>query len=1783
VYTDLISGWISTQKFAYHEGYYDPFEFQFRGFGFIESWDGEEAGETSMHVRHAAASEYYKDFLYAPVTYTKSWYMVGDYTHQPKILERFRDQFFKGDKDAYAMPDSVLSAEIDRFDEYTIEHAYQALNGKLVHEEVYGLDEKKDIPYTVTESNYTVRQVQPRGGNRYPSMQVISRESIFYNYERKADDPGAVHTFNLATDEYGHTLLNSQVFYARRAEHYRYPGQTELKLTADTTLYNEPCADAHILGVICETRSFEITGASPAGRYYTFDEIKGQVEEALNHAGQSLSSATIGWQRNYFWDMEQVNHLPLRQLTSRALMHHQRKAVFSEEYIMDISINGKKVVTTDDLVNEAGYIHDEGYFWNPGMIGYYYKEKDNRYFLPFQADNYWKRASGIDSLKKRSKTDYDEYQLKMVKHTSFLEDDEVSAYNHISSADIDYIFLKEKQLTDINGNLSQVLFDPLGQVVVTTQFKPGNLPAEILEGDMPVSDYNTSVLEDADFNKVIADPPAYLQKSSTFFYYDIDAWQRDRKPVSSIKLARDKYVKQDPSGTDTNIFVEVNYNDGFGRALETKVLTRGGISIQAGENLLAGRRRAAIRKQETSGRWIVSGKKIYNNKGKEALLYESFYSPTPYYEEQQAVQALLPPPVCNTYDALVRVIREDSPKAVIDGEVKGFFSVTEREAWQIITYDKNDTVTRSSYYQWFMSTDPPGEEDEKDALEKAALCENTPSKEIFDVKGNTILKISDNIGKVLELKVKGVIAKAPVQVQQEIWDLYKTNYLDADNFLREDFRPYDPSFSIQVPPPLEPYKEEVLAVQDYLAAGCMTSLYKVDIQGRTLLFIDARLYYNNVRHGTEYYSNKYRYDLSSPDALYTDSPDSGQRLGLQNMFGNLFKAWDARSFLTHTAFDRLERPVRKHISGTEEAPAGKAIPGWTPLVLDNTVEIIEFGETAEDAKRKNLFGQAAVLKDQAGVITNSGFTLNAKPASTSRVLLKDYKQEVNWLHDPALEADAYIKSFRYTVQGSVLEETDLLNGEKVFAKSNKYNVSGALMAVDQVTYTGEKGTPVAQTVISDIDYYPNRQPSGIWYGNGTRSVYTYEYTTQRMTGIDSSRSNAGENTILQSIRYTYDPVGNITRVTDNSFEPVHCYGQEVKPLKSYSHDCLYQLLNAGGRQHIGVNGNSYKNGFKESAYMNFCSVSAEDSVKLVNYSENYGYDLSGNMLKLQHITHDPAGTNWTNNNEVLPNNNQLAAYRYDRNGNQLFLYEKSGTPLGWDYRNLLASAIKLERVDHVNDQEYYVYDSGGMRVRKVTERVENEYVNTEEIIYLDGWEIKRVKSASGLSLERYTKHILAEKKQAAILYYWKNDRSKRESTNGQQLQMRYQLGDLQSSIALELDDQGSRITYEEYFPYGGSALVSGTSEAEVKLKYYRFTGKECDDSTGLYYFGARYYAPYLGRWISTDPKEQFASPYTYSYNNPTTATDPDGQWAWLIPIAVGALITAYTGYKAGKSQGASGAKLAAYTVAGGTIGAVSGGVGGYIASASVPLAQTLSMAVTSTASSKAMSYITGGSTTTSVGVASYDWSTQEVSYLFKGGVRNGSNTLSQNVGYTFGALANISDIMAGFSGTTVQLVTECESIKPNSHFDYIGHSALVNPAEGIDVSVGPIKGYFPPISSPTAFIGGLFKTIEGRRWDNYFGTPNGYTIPIYNVNKNILKDATDYITANTRTMNLPYSGIGYSCVDYTSKALWKAGVIHFYPPLHPYGLPMQMMARQTGIFANPYLVSSKSNQHEHEE
>jgi RHS repeat-associated protein len=204
----------------------------------------------------------------------------------------------------------------------------------------------------------------------------------------------------------------------------------------------------------------------------------------------------------------------------------------------------------------------------------------------------------------------------------------------------------------------------------------------------------------------------------------------------------------------------------------------------------------------------------------------------------------------------------------------------------------------------------------------------------------------------------------------------------------------------------------------------------------------------------------------------------------------------------------------------------------------------------------------------------------------------------------------------------------------------------------------------------------------------------------------------------------------------------------------------------------------------------------------------------------------------------------------------------------WDFKDQLAHVVKSGAGD-----VYFTYDASGQRVRKV-------WVHsgiTEERIYLDGFELYRRHENGGIVLERETLHIMDDTRRIAMVETKTIDTSVPNLTVTPRI--RYQCSNHLGSTTLELDETGQVISYEEYHPYGTSAYRATTGSVEVSAKRYRYTGKERDEETGLYYHGARYYACWLGRWTSADPAGMVdaTSLYVYVQDNPAGFHDDNGR------------------------------------------------------------------------------------------------------------------------------------------------------------------------------------------------------------------------------------------------------------------------------------------------------------------
>jgi RHS repeat-associated protein len=384
------------------------------------------------------------------------------------------------------------------------------------------------------------------------------------------------------------------------------------------------------------------------------------------------------------------------------------------------------------------------------------------------------------------------------------------------------------------------------------------------------------------------------------------------------------------------------------------------------------------------------------------------------------------------------------------------------------------------------------------------------------------------------------------------------------------------------------------------------------------------------------------------------------------------------------------------------------------------------------------------------------------------------------------------------------------------------------------------------------------------------------------------------------------------------------------------------------------------------------------------------------------------------------------------------------------------------------------------------------------------------------------------------------------------------------SVAIVSDSGGNVVQELTYGPFGEAITTEGASPLR-----HKYTGQEEDPEIGLYYYNARYYDPAIGRFISPDDlipsssDSQALNRYAYVRNSPTGLTDPTGNSPFgAIGAIIGGISGAIQGYEYARSRGYEWYRLETlgYMQLGGIVGAASGGAGGMVYGHGGFMAGTKGIAVSSFLYSTAMSTLFGDGPdpTVGIGFGSYNFSSGNFGYLGEKG-----NSTWQNVGYGFGALANIQDLVALFNGTEIS-VNSASVKKPNESW---GHSSITNDSDSVDISVGPGT----PVSD------NYFETRAGSYWNNHASEASTWKIRIPNVNEKLLSQMTANVKAGLELSGktgLKWNLLGYSCVNHASRALWSAGVPTLPINFHPLVLNSQLAIRQVGIQSNPYLIGN---------
>ena len=1499
-------------RYAYRHGFYDGVEREFRGFGRIDQWDTEEFAALASGA-DLTPDENIDASSHVPPALTKTWFHTGAYFQEGRITRHFEHEYYRegdgasqgasltaGQLAAMELPDSPLPDSIKLQDGSSLpwdlmtndfREACRALKGSILRQEVYGMDgtPSEHVPYSVSEHNYTIECLQPHGGNRYAVFFTHARETVDFRYERKlylvangsilspgaaqpgakiAADPRVSHAVTLEADAFGNVLKSVAISYGRRfddsdpslaAEDKQEQKRTRLTYTENEYTNFVFREDAYRTPLPAEARTYELINVTPTfvqpdiTNLFRWQALQAKAQaasdgrhELLYEDLQASGAVTrdpyrriIERSRTLYRKDDLTGPLPRGVLESRALPFETYKLVFTPGLLASVYQRSQNAAPLENLLPnsatvlgpDGGYVDldGDGSWWtHSGQIFYSPNTSDApAQELAYTQQHFFNSCRFRDPFQQTSTVTYDKYDLLPLDVRDPLGNRITAGWRdeqgNITAAAIDYRVLQPRLVMDPNRNRSAAGFDALGMVVTTAVMgKPEEKLGEwrfAFEADL------SEAVALAHLQSPLTNPQEILGSATTRLVYDLFAYARssnDPQPQPAVVyvLARETHDSDLQTGETTKFQHSFTHSDGFGREIQKKAQAEPG-PLSPGEN-------------DVNPRWVGSGWTIFNNKGKPVRQYEPFFTASHQFEFAKivGVSSIL------FYDAAERVVATLHPNHTFEKVVF--------DPWRQETWDVNDTVlvadpkTDADVGDFFRRL-PDGEQlptwygqrqggamgqQEQSAANKAAVHANTPLVVHSDALGRPILSVGFN---------RFVRSGATIE------EKYLTRtHLDIEGNQRE----------------------------------------VVDALGRLVM--------------------RYDYDMLG-NRIHQASMEAGERWALNDAGGKAIRSWDSRGHNFRTAYDELRRPLFSYIKGADPQDLSREI------LFAKT----EYGEGQQDDVALNLRTRVFRQFDGAGTVVHKAlnalsgnqeaYDFKGNQLRSSRQLAVEYRQALDWSGSVPMEAQVYLSGTRYDALNRQVEliTPDNSTIRPVFNEANLLErIEGNL-----------RGAATVTTFVTNLDYDAKGQRTLIEYGNGASTQYEYDRLTFRLIHLFTQRNSAiypddcpkppppgWPGCQAQNLSYVYDPAGNITYIRDDAQQLIYFRNTRVEPSAEYTYDATYRLIEAKGREHLGQVDNG--------KLLPPTATSATDAprVRLLHpsdgnamgmYVQSYAYDAVGNILQMIHVGNNSLNPGWTraysyNETSLLETgkvSNRLSStqvgavqenYTYDAHGNMTTMLHLR--LMQWDYRDQLQATSQQLVNSGTPETTYYVYDGAGQRVRTVTERPADAGqtpTRKSERIYLAGLEVYREYQGDGAtaSLERETLHVVDDKRRIALV----ETRTQGADPSPEQL-IRYQFSNHLGSSSLELDDQALIVSYEEFYPYGSTSYQAVRNQMETP-KRYRYTGKERDEENGFYYHGARYYAPWLGRWTRCDPSEMVdgPNPYVFVMNSPVKLRDPQGK------------------------------------------------------------------------------------------------------------------------------------------------------------------------------------------------------------------------------------------------------------------------------------------------------------------
>lgn len=461
--------------------------------------------------------------------------------------------------------------------------ALRSLKGRVLREEFYTTESGNGhpVPFHVSGNNYTITMIQPGYANRHAVCLVTERESMDVNRERDPEDPRIIHTLGLEHNKYGNVLKSISVAYGRKAQKHSDALTTSIQRQTHV-VYSESeytndidSNDAHVVPQLWQSREYHLTGVQPGGDLdiFTFNQFEAdQCHNAHEIPFEATPTATLGIQKRliagsnaFYLKDDLTGNLDKGEIESLMLPGISYKLALTPGLVAAVSQGRNMSPSADisDLLSQnGGYVNREDSWWIPSSQQGFGPLVSCAPDVAAIRNHFFTYTTFTDPFRQTTIIEYDKYDLLPLKVTDPLG-------NRVSTVN-SYVHMQPKCITDINGNRTEVVQDPLGEVVGTAiRGRKGEVVGDSLDK----------------FNWVVTDPElaAFLEKpgggiagkllgtASTRTITLYNHSPRTTKPSFRATIARQTHTSDTGSpAVPSKLLISFTYFDGLGREIQVK-------------------------------------------------------------------------------------------------------------------------------------------------------------------------------------------------------------------------------------------------------------------------------------------------------------------------------------------------------------------------------------------------------------------------------------------------------------------------------------------------------------------------------------------------------------------------------------------------------------------------------------------------------------------------------------------------------------------------------------------------------------------------------------------------------------------------------------------------------------------------------------------------------------------------------------------------------------------------------------------------------------------------------------------------------------------------------------------------------------------------------------------------------------------------------------------------------------------------------------------------------------